>query len=126
MNDRVKELRKSLGLSGEEFGIKLGLKKAAISKIETGTTGVTEQTIKSICREYHVNEHWLRSGEGEMFIQVSRDEEIAAFIGGILSEEDDTFKKRFISMLAKLDVKEWEFLEKKAMDLVGDDKKRDC
>lgn len=67
MNERIKTLRNHLGLSGEKFGNAIGVKKAAISKIENNLTGVTEQNIKSICREFNVNEEWLRNGTGEMF-----------------------------------------------------------
>lgn len=69
MNKRVKEIRKSLGLSGEKFGEKIGVTKAAISNIEVGSRNVTDQIIKSICREFSVNEEWLRTGEGEMFLK---------------------------------------------------------
>lgn len=69
INERVKQLRQTLNLSGEKFGERLGVKRAAISKMETATVGVTEQTIKSICREFNVNEEWLRTGNGEMFAE---------------------------------------------------------
>lgn len=69
MNERVKELRKTLGLSGEKFGEPLGLKRSAISQIETGNANLTDQVIKLICLTYNVNEDWLRTGEGEMFNQ---------------------------------------------------------
>lgn len=67
MNERIKQIRKALGLSGEKFGERIGLKRSAISLIETGKTGITDQNILAICREYGVNENWLRTGEGEMF-----------------------------------------------------------
>lgn len=67
MNNRVKELRLALGLSGEKFGSKIGITRAAMSNIETGRRGVTEQVILSICRAYDVSEQWLRYGIGEMF-----------------------------------------------------------
>ena len=67
MNERVKELRKALGLSGEKFGKKIGLKRAAISKIENGIVGLSDANIISSCLTYNVNEHWLRTGEGDMF-----------------------------------------------------------
>lgn len=70
MNERVKKLRKTLGLSGEKFGERLGLKRNSISQIETGKNAPTEQTILSICREFNVNEEWLRTGEGDMFQSV--------------------------------------------------------
>lgn len=67
VNQRVKEVRKALGLSGVKFGTPLGVQRNAISQIETGKNNVSEQMIKAICREYHVNEEWLRAGEGTMF-----------------------------------------------------------
>lgn len=67
MNERIKLLRKTLGLSGEKFGNKLGLTRMTISNLEHNRYNLTEQTIKLICREYNVNEDWLRTGNGEMF-----------------------------------------------------------
>ena len=69
MNQRVKEVRKALGLSGEKFGESLGLTKMAVSKMETGRVGVSESNVKLICLAYNVNETWLRTGEGQMFNQ---------------------------------------------------------
>lgn len=112
LNERVKQLRKALDLTMEKFGEKIGVKKSAISLIESGKNSLTEQMVKSICREFDVNEEWLRNGEGSMFVERTRDEEIAKFIGTIQSVEDYSFMKKFISMLAKLDVSEWELLQK--------------
>ena len=70
MNERIKELRKKLGLTLEKFGERLGVKKAAVSKWENGDN-ITDQMFKSICREFNVNENWLRTGNGEMFCQDS-------------------------------------------------------
>ena len=122
MNERIRELRKELGLSGEKFGAKIGLKKVAISQLETGRSNPTDQTIMSICREFNVSEEWLRNGTGDMFVPMTRDEEIATFIGSIQADVDDTFKKRLISVLAKLDEKEWDLLEKIAEDIVNSKK----
>ena len=67
MNERIKELRKALNLSGEKFGEALGVKSPAIYKLENGTTTLTDQMIKLICLTYNVSENWLRNGEGSMF-----------------------------------------------------------
>lgn len=117
MNERVKQLRKTLDLTMEKFGDRLGVKKNSISQIESGKNSLTEQMIKSICREFDVDEEWLRNGTGSMFIERTRDEEIAKFIGTIQSVDDDSFMKKFISMLAKLDESEWKLLEKMALRL---------
>ena len=67
MNERIKTLRKTLKLTLAEFGDRIGVTKSAMSKIENGANGTTEQTIKSICREFGVREEWLREGTGEIF-----------------------------------------------------------
>ena len=68
MNERIKQLRKTLGLSGEKFGEPLGVKRSAISDIERGRNNLSAQMLKSICREFNVSEEWLRNGTGDMFI----------------------------------------------------------
>ena len=67
MNERIKELRKALDLSGDKFGQSIGLTRFAISNIENGRYSITEQTIIAICHIYNVNEDWLRTGKGYMF-----------------------------------------------------------
>lgn len=111
MNERIKQLRKELGLTLEKFGERIGLRKSSLSQIENGVHGVTEQLIKSICREFNVNENWLRTGEGEMFVQKTLDDEIASFIQTIQLEKDDSFKKKFIKILSSLDEADWTKLE---------------
>lgn len=111
MNERIKELRKVLGLTLDKFGERVGLRKSSLSQIENGVNGVTEQLIKSVCREFNVREEWLRTGEEPMFIPISRDEEITSFIQSIQLEKDDSFKKKFIKMLSSLDEADWTKLE---------------
>lgn len=111
MNERIRELRKALGLTLDKFGERVGLKKSSLSQIENGVNGVTDQLFKSICREFNVNENWLRTGEGEMFVQKTLDDEIASFIQSIQLEKDDSFKKKFIKMLSSLDEADWTKLE---------------
>lgn len=65
--ERVREIRKELGLTLEKFGEKLGVKKNAISQLENGRNALTDQMVKAICREYNVNYDYLMNGEGEMF-----------------------------------------------------------
>ena len=117
MNERIKELRKALGLTQQVFAEHIGLKQNSIALIESGKRNTSTQAILSICREFNVNENWLRTGEGQMVIQVSRDEEIAAFIGDVLSGETGDFRRRLISVLARLDTDQWELLEHIAEEL---------
>lgn len=111
MNERIKDLRKALGLTLEKFGDALGVTKTAISRLESGERGVTEQMFKSICREFDVNEEWLRTGEGEMFKELSRSEKIAVFLTDVLKDEDDSFRKQFIEAFSELDLNDWKVLE---------------
>ncbi len=83
---RVRELRKKLGLTLEKFGKSLGVGKTAISKIENQENSLTDQMILSICREYSVNENWLRNGEGEMFTKLSPEEEVASYVSDLLED----------------------------------------
>lgn len=66
-NERVRMIRKAKSLTLEKFGERIGVGKTAISKIESGERGVTDQMCRSICREFNINEMWLRTGEGEMY-----------------------------------------------------------
>lgn len=79
MNDcgnRVREIRKSkkVDLTMEEFGRRLGVTKVAISNIESGNRNLTNTMKLAICREFHVNQEWLETGEGEMFIEINSPE----------------------------------------------------
>lgn len=118
--ERVKKLRKALDYTLDKFGGKLGVQKSAISKIEKGENNLTEQMLLSICREFNVNEEWLRTGSGEMFVPLSRDDEIAFAVGKLI-QEDDSFKKKLISILLKMDESQWEVLEQIANELIKKD-----
>lgn len=67
MNNRLKEARKTLSLSQEEFGRRIGVTGSQISRLESGAQAITDQMLLAICREYNVDKEWLRGGEGEMF-----------------------------------------------------------
>lgn len=69
MNNRIRELRKSLNLSQKSFAERIGLKQNAISYMEKQGATVTEQNIRAICIQFNVNEHWLRTGSGKMFLE---------------------------------------------------------
>lgn len=116
IGERIYTLRKNLNLTLEKFGEKVGLKKSTLSNIESNRYDTTDQTIRSICREFRVNESWLRNGEGEMFAPTTAEDEIKSMLSGI---EEGSFKQRFVSMLAGLSEKEWEVLEKMALALAG-------
>lgn len=119
--ERVKEIRKALGLTLEKFGNEIGLKKNSVSQIENGVNELTEANLMAICRaNWHnklVNEEWLRTEEGEMFLPMTRSDEIAKMTTELFKEEEPSFKSRLILALSKLDENEWAVLEKIAKEL---------
>lgn len=113
--DRVKELRKVLNLTLEKFGEQIGLKKNSLSSIETGRNALTDQTILSICKTNwngrYVNEEWLRSGNGKMFKELDKEQEIAEMVSTLFKEESESFKFRFIKALCNMNDAGWDALE---------------
>mgnify|MGYP002072845072 CR=1 FL=1 len=117
LHERLKQLRKTLDLTQQEFADRIGSKRNTIAKYETETNTPSAAVISLICREFRVNEKWLREGTGEMFLPIDRNADIAKLTRQLLDEETDSFKNRFISILANLDTHEWELLEKHAREL---------
>ena len=125
MNERIKELRTALGLSAEKFGAKIGVTRSAISKMELGVCNISEQSIISICREFNVNEEWLRNGTGEMFNTLSQEEELAYIVGQALPQADDFVKDTFIALgrlSQEFTAEEWQVVKKFVDALAGKDK----
>ena len=119
INERVREIRTALDISQEAFGRPLGLSRSEIKNLEYKKTTLKEITIPLMCSVYHVNETWLRTGEGEMFIELTRDEQIAAFVGSALKDEDESIQQRCLAALASLTVEEWEVIAKLAKKMAG-------
>ena len=124
IKDRIKELRKAKGLTQLEFADKLKVSRSNIASYETGKNELSSAVISLICRTFSVSETWLLTGEGKMFSDTAREEQIAAFMGDVLAAESEDFRKRFISMLSSLSVDEWRFIEEKAKELVEKDQEK--
>lgn len=122
MNGRICDVRKSQGLTQEKFAERLGLTRNFIWMVERGDRFPSDRTIADICREFNVREEWLRNGTGEMFIQRTLDQEIAAFLGDATSDKGD-FRYRLISVLARMSPDQWSLLEQIAHDLADETKK---
>ena len=118
MKDRIKQLRKELGLTQQEFADKLGVKRNTVAMYEMGKTTPSEAVIISICREFNVNEEWLREGIGETHIQLTKKDELIIWATTALSGESENFRNRFVDALSKLDVDDWELLANMAETLV--------
>lgn len=117
MNERIALVRKSLGLTQEKFAEQVGLSRNFMWMIESGTRVPSDRTISDICREFNVSETWLRTGEGEMFNQITQSEKWAAFLADITANEEDSFKRQFVEVLADLEPEDWKFLARMARKL---------
>ena len=116
IGERIKCVRTEKGYTQQKFADALGLKRNTVGGYEIGTVVPSERTILDICDKFHVNEDWLRYGEGEMFVARTREDEIASFMGDLL-DGPDNFKKRLIAVLANLEEDDWELLEEMALTL---------
>lgn len=110
MGERIKELRKALGLTLAEFGDRIGISAQSVSRLENSVNNPSDQTILSIVREFGVNEVWLRSGEGERDKKISRKEEIGLYVRKLLKGECSELEETLISFMANTSVDEWKML----------------
>ena len=116
IGERIKEVRKNEKLTQQEFADRLNLKRNTVGSYEVNVVVPSDRTIKDICDKFGIREEWLRTGEGEMFVQIARSDEVMDF-GEVTRDDDDTFKKRFVEMLADLSPGDWELLERMAEKL---------
>lgn len=119
LSERVKELIAALGIKKATFADTINVSQAFVSQLCSGASNPSDRTVADICREFDVNETWLRTGEGEMFVEKSRDEELADFFGTVLSEESD-LRRRLLAVMSRLDVDEWEMLARMACKLAAE------
>lgn len=112
MNNRIKEVRKITGLSQEKFGKEIGVSRDTIANIEAGRIEIKDIFVNSICRAFSISDVWLKTGQGEMKKEKSKDEEILEFLSEIMTDVEDSIKRRMISALIKLDSKDWEAIER--------------
>lgn len=122
MNNRIKELRKQLRLTQQQFAERIGSVQNTITGYETGRRVPSGQVIALICREFGVNETWLRTGEGEMFAPVDPENQLMEWAGRVLADSSDSFRARFVRMMMGLTDKEWAVLESKARQLLDEEK----
>ena len=113
MKDRIKQVRKLKNLTQTAFGEIIGVKGNTVTNYET------DAVIKSICREFDVNEEWIRTGNGEMFTPGIKDKQISAMLADVMKSGEDSFRHRLVSALARLDDDGWDNLEK-LIDMISD------
>ena len=99
MKDRIRLLRKELGLNQTDFGERIGVKQAAIAGYESGIRTPLDAVVTSICREFCVNEDWLRNGTGEMFKERLPEDEVASYVEELLEDDGTPFFEIIIGMM---------------------------
>lgn len=118
LSERIVELIKALGIKKTIFARTLNVSQAFVSQLCSGERVPSDRTIADICREFDVSEEWLRTGTGPMFVEKTRDEELAEFFGHVLARDD--FKQRLLAALSRLDESEWSMLEQVARKLLDE------
>lgn len=125
INSRISAVIQASGLTKTAFAGRLNISQSHISKITSGDSIPSDRTIVDICREFGVSEHWLRTGQGEMFVRLSREEEITKFAMSIVRNPDSEFQRRFISVLAQLTPEQWKLMEQMAHQLLDEGSKKE-
>ena len=120
MHSRIKQIRTFYKLTQQEFADRLKVSRSNIANYEKDNRTPIDAMIVLICREFNVNEEWLRTGKGEMFAPVNRDKEIEAFMDTVMKSESADFRRRLVSVLSKLDPAQWKLLEDMALKLAAE------
>jgi len=125
MNERIKELRKRLNLTQQEFADRLSIKRGAVANYEVGRNTPSDSVIALICREFNVSERWLREGEGDMFLPQDDADELMALAGRFLGSNPTETQLRFARAVFTMTPQELELITRKARELLGETKKED-
>lgn len=112
INERIKAIRKSEHLSQAAFAERLGATRGVIANIEGGLTTPNDAFVNLICRVFNVSLAWLHDGTEPMHVARSANEELAILVNGLMSDADDSFRKRFITALLELPPEHWPEFEK--------------
>lgn len=123
MNERIKAVRKAMGLTQQAMADALNLKRNTVGAYEIGAITPSDRTIADICQKYNVDENWLRTGEGDMFVPRTRHDELAAYMGQIMGGKCSDIEEAIIAVMARTSVDEWELIRAKAQELLDEMKK---
>lgn len=111
VNERIAFLIKDMGISRSTFADRLHISRPFASELCSGAKQPSDRTISDICRVFCVSEAWLREGEGEMYVRRSANEELAILVNDLMSDADESFRKRFVSLLLALPPESWAAVE---------------
>lgn len=120
MNERIKHIRKALNLTQQVFADNIGIKQNTVAQYEIGRNAPTDAVIRLICTTFNVNETWLRTGEGEMFVKLSRNDEIAAYVARIMKDEDAELQRFLVQLMSRIPSECWDVIEAKAREIISE------
>lgn len=123
IGERIRDVRKSNGLTLEKFGDRIGISCSALSMIETGKNTPSDQTILSIIREFKVDGNWLKTGEGDPKKPVPRNQEIGLYMNRLLNGEVTELERSLICFMANTTMEEWDMLNAMLDRLIAETKK---
>lgn len=114
MNKRIAKIREANKLTQAEFGERIKVSQNYVWMLESGRRTPADRTIDDICRVFNVNEHWLRTGEGDMTAPASREQELSRYVGQLLADRPESIRSALITTLLRFDPAgpEWEVLER--------------
>lgn len=122
IGNRIAKIIEAKGIKKVQFASQINVDQSYISQLTSGKKTPSDRTVADICREFNVSESWLRTGEGEMFVEKTESEELSAFFGDLLKDEPD-FRHRLIAAMSRLTLDEWKVLERLATEAVEGIKK---
>lgn len=112
IGERISLVIKRSGLTKTKFAEQLHLSQQFISSLCSGAKQPSDRTIADICREFNVSEAWLRNGDGEMFVTRTMNQELAMMVNELMTESDESYRKRFVAALLDLPPEFWPELER--------------
>lgn len=125
INTRIAAVIQASGLTKTAFAERLNVSQSFISRLAIGASVPSDRTIVDICREFGVSEQWLRTGEGEMFVRLSREEEITKFLMTVIRDPDSEFQRQLLATMAKLEPAQWKLMEQMLDNLISQREKKE-
>ncbi len=123
-SERLSILIETLGIKKVRFAERIKVDQSYVTQLTKGRNEPSDRVVVAICREFSVNETWLRTGEGDMFTETAKEDQLLSFMGDVMHGAPD-FRRHLMSVLSRMTPEEWALLEKKAWELVEEMKKAD-
>ena len=118
MKDRIAAVRQEFGLTQTEFGESIGITQNYVWMLESGKRVPSKRILNAISQHFGVNLEWLETGSGMMIQPKTVQQELAAFVGELLADKDDSIKRRWVHAISKLDANDLRIVERVAREIL--------